>query len=172
MNIALWNEKTDDWNKLECGLGRKYAIVMADSVDSWFYSFLHSLMSQTQDTVTLTWHQCSGEPLLPEGSMCIQTYHFASISGGWWIPWSPFMDLFGCSFYFRNSSSNRIILRGKEKWKHWMNNEETWHMCLDHPRGLIVYALDQSAHWGCGYCWNAACASLAKLYPRGGTFSL
>ena len=85
---------------------------MADGVYSSSYSFLLSPMSETQDTVILTWHRSSWE-LLTEVGMCPQTSHFALRSQGV----DESVEIHSCSLHLRNTSSDGIILRGEREMK-------------------------------------------------------
>lgn len=110
------------------------------------------------------------------GSLSSQKWAFAHrhlillpFSGGWWVSWNPFMDIYGCSFYLRSPSPEGIILRGKEKWKHQVNTEETQRMCPEHPYSWIFCALNKDAHQGCGWDWKCSLHA-AELYTLGWDF--
>lgn len=76
------------------------------------YSFLHSLMSETQDTVILTWHWSSWE-LLRKVDMCPQTSHFALKFQGV----GESVEVHSCSLHLGNPLSDGIILRGEREVK-------------------------------------------------------
>lgn len=87
---------------------------MADSVFSLSYSFLHSLMSETQNTAILTWHQSSLEFLTKVG-VCTETSHFVPKFRELMNSLKFIHVYLGCLMHLRIPSSDGIILRGKER---------------------------------------------------------